>query len=617
MQDIGIDRKKRWMWVKVAVVGAFAALLLRLFTMQVSNGAVYRAKVEQDRVDRFAIDAPRGRILDRNGVVLADVKTVFNLVYLPLEGRDKAEAIAQVLAPVLGKRPDELLAVMDSGERPKLPRSVPRRIFSDLNDKQRSFIREHQDTLPGVHLVVESKREYKQRQLASHVIGYLNSIPPEEWATYRVRGYTLDAQVGVYGIEKQYEPHLKGTNGALVIESGRDASGKCSVREAACVPGHNLILNLDARLQTVTEQALAEQIRAINADPKRRKVSHASAVAINPQTGEILAMASYPGFEPQIWVGGISPAAYRAFQPAQQNWAVQVPVPPGSTVKPLTLLLALEKGAVSPRQTIYDPGRLQVGWERNGAPHYFYCWNHSGHGPVDARRALAVSCNVYMYQLSLWLGNYSPTKNAAHWLQAELPAALRDFREYHRKFGLGVPTGVDLPEEVRGRFSTTGQLADLPFAAIGQNQAYTALQLAQYVSVLANGGKRLEPHVVKEIRTHDGKLVQRVGPKVLNEVNISPAALQVVREGMRDVTGKPYGTAYQTFKDAAYSVAGKTGTAETGRGEDNALFIGFAPYENPQIAIAVVVPEGGHGADSSGPIARKMLDAFFQEGIRP
>ncbi|WP_269432696.1 penicillin-binding transpeptidase domain-containing protein, partial [Effusibacillus lacus] len=447
--------------------------------------------------------------------------------------------------------------------------------------------------------------------------GYLNSISRDEWRKYRSLGYTLDAQIGVYGIERQYEAFLKGINGALIIESGKDPGGRFRISEVPAVPGNDLVLNLDARLQSVAEQALAEQVRLINSDPKKRKVSHASAVAMNPNTGEILAMASFPGFDPNVWVGGISSENYRAFQPSQQNWALQVPVPPGSTVKPLTLLLGLESGVVWPGRLIHDPGKLQIGWDRNRDPHYFYCWNHAGHGNVDARRAIAQSCNVYMYQLSLWLGNYSQSKDATQWLKTELPIAMKRFRDYHNAFGLGVSTGIDLPEEVYGRFQTTGQLADLPFASIGQNQAYTTLQLVQYASMLANGGKRMEPHVVREIRSFDGKTVKRIEPKVLDRVKIDPNNLRVVREGMLDVTAKPYGTAYNTFRDAAYTIAGKTGTAETGQGEDNALFVGYAPYDSPQIAIAVVVPEGGHGSDSSGPIARKILDAFFQEGISP
>jgi penicillin-binding protein 2 len=221
-----------------------------------------------------------------------------------------------------------------------------------------------------------------------------------------------------------------------------------------------------------------------------------------------------------------------------------------------------------------------------------------------------------MYQLSLMLGNFTHQKEAARWLKTGLPAALDSFELYHKQFGLGVPTGIDLPEEVRGRFYRTGQLADLPFAAIGQNQAYTALQLAQYASALANGGSRMEPHVAGAIRTCEGRLVKKIGPKVLNKIAISPGALQAVREGMRDAVAKPYGTAYPSFRGASYTVAGKTGTAETGKGEDNALFIGYAPYEHPEIVIAVIVPEGGHGSDSSGPIARKILDAFFEEGNR-
>ncbi|MFC4767907.1 penicillin-binding protein 2 [Effusibacillus consociatus] len=610
-------RSIRWFWIKVVVVVAFFALLLRLFTMQITNGEVYRAKIENERIDRFVIAAPRGQIMDRNGTLLAGSKKVFNLVYLPLEGRDAASTTANRLAPVLHKDPNELLTAMDVGDRPKLPWSQPRRIFSNADEKQLSFVREHPDALPGIHIVVESKREYPQGHRASHVIGYLNSIPAEEWMKYQEQGYPLDAQIGVYGIEKRYERYLRGRDGALVIQSGMDASGKFSVSEVPSVPGHNLTLNMEARLQAAAEQALQEQIRAINSDPKKRKVSHASAVAVNPNTGEVLAMASCPGFNPNIWVGGISPENYRAFQPAQQNWALQVPVAPGSTVKPLTFLLAFEKGLVTPRQYIHDPGRLQVGWETNGNPHYFYCWDRAGHGDVDARKALAVSCNVYMYQLSLWLGKYSHSVDAARWLKTDLPAAIENFRNYHSQFGLGVSTGIDLPEEVKGRLYATGQLADLPFTAIGQNQFYTAMQLAQYVSVLANGGKRMEPHVVKEITSHDGKLVSSINPKILNEVPIHPEALKVVRDGMRDAIAKPYGTAHQTFKGASYTAAGKTGTAETGQGEDNALFIGYAPAENPQIAVAVVVPGGGHGSDSSGPIARKILDVYFQEGNRP
>jgi penicillin-binding protein 2 len=595
---------------------ALSILVLRLIVLQLSKGEQFRALARANRFDTEPIAAPRGSIYDREGQLLVRNQPGFQITYtLPTHASLTPRQIAARLAPVLGLSAKDVLQRMDSGPDYRLPPSVPRSIVFQPTWKEVSFIQEHQADLPGVAVSVLPVRQYTRGMFASHVIGYLHSMSRHDADRYQKQGVRLDAPVGHAGVEETYESYLRGRDGVYRLELNR--FGQRVRQEVVDAPkrGDDIQLTLDAHLQMATEEALRAQIEYLQHRPKNplSNVKTAAAVAMDPRTGEILALASYPEYNPQVFVGGISMGEYQKFRPAEMNRVIQSPLAPGSTVKPLTVMMGLQEGKITPRTVVNDRGFLTIGWRADGTPWRPSCWLLSGHGPETARRAIATSCNVYMYQLSLWLGGYPPrNQNMDDWVAHRLPRVLDRIRHYHQSFGLGALTGIDLPGEVSGSFHDRGLLADLPFSAIGQNEAYTAIELADYVSTVANGGKRLRPYVVRAIRNPRGQIVKETKPRVLNQVDVSPENIRVAQEGMALVT-QGEGTAASTFQQFPIKVAAKTGTAETmDPSQDNALFIGYAPYDHPRIAIAVIVPGGGHGSDSSGPVALKMLKAYFR-----
>lgn len=633
---------KRLNLLFIVVFFALAILIVRLSYVQLKEGEMYRAQAESNRFATLPVPAPRGSIYDRNGDLLVTNKPSFTITFTLLDQKQYKQDpagvvkhIADTLAPVFGKSsvdvlkamdlpkdmwqamniPAETIAAMKVGDDPKYPISMPRRLVTQANEKEVAFVKEHQNELPGVNVVVEPVRDYIKGTLASHVIGYLNSISPDELAAFKAEGieYRNDALVGRSGVERQYEQYLRGQDGSLKVEVNMYNQPIKLYDEVKPVRGDDVYLNIDDKLQQATEQALAQRIHWLQAN-RSSSIRNGMAVAMNPQTGEVLALASYPPYNPNDWVGGISAENYEKFSKAELNHVIQDAVPPGSTVKMGTVLLGLQNGVITPSTVINDTGKLQVGYTADGQPNYIHSWERGGLGPVDARKALAVSSNVYMFQVALWLGGWPTQKDVNLWLKEDLPATVNKFDSFYKQFGLGVKTGIDLPGEESGYMAPTENLADLPYTAIGQHQVYTPMELVQYVSAVANGGKRMEPHVVKEIKNPEGQVVLRNLPKVLNTIPLNPADLQVVREGMRDDVIKPYGTAYSAFLGADYAAACKTGTSETSiYGYENSLVVGYAPYDNPQIAIAVVIPGGGQGVTSTLPVARTIFDTFFQE----
>jgi penicillin-binding protein 2 len=280
-----------------------------------------------------------------------------------------------------------------------------------------------------------------------------------------------------------------------------------------------------------------------------------------------------------------------------------------------TELIGFKEGVIQPGSVIYDPGKIQVGYLPNGKPNFIKSWKTIGY--ADSYRALAESSNVYMISSFLKLAGYREDMPAAQvndFLQNRLPAAMNKVMNYHKEFGMGpTTTGIDLPYEAEGQITREGYVSDIAFASIGQTENYTLLQLAQYVSAIANNGKRMQPHVVKEIIPPTGT-PEVIQPVMQNQLSFAPEHLRAVQKGMYDVTNKPYGTFYSVFGKYPVKIAGKTGTAETGRGTEHSLFVGYAPYDDPQVAIAILIPDNvrdGHSSDTLGPLARAMFDAYF------
>lgn len=601
-------------------------LLLRLSFVQLSRGEDYVSKAEANRYAQQILPAPRGQFRDRNGEIIVSNKPSFTIQYAnPLTTRNRKEedqliqALADKLMPLLEDPADkektkweDLIAIM-KGEKDSLPRSAPRKLKVNATDKQVAMIREHLDELPGIAVIPEPIRDYRLKTFASHIIGYMNSIKDTTWPQYRDKGYLMTDRVGITGLEAQYEPYLKGIHGATRVEVNIHGDPVRKDKDAMYIekkpiPGNDLILTIDKKLQQATEEALAERVTALQ---KNSKVRNAAAVAIDPNSGEVLAMASYPPFDPNHWLNGISDENYKVFLKGQINHAAEYPYEPGSTVKMLTTMAGLKEGVIKPDEKILCLG------SKNIAGYTALDWKHEGHGWVDGRKAIAESCNIYMYTVGMRLSHHEQlgSMGISAWMEKYDKPAVNKLRKYQNEFGLGVKTGIDLPFESNGKYNYFEFAAtNMPFTAIGQNSNFTTLQLAQYISTIANGGKRMRPYLVKEIVDSNGQTVKKAVPEVLNTVSFSKEELQYAKEGMWQVTHEPYGTASYMFSKKPYNVAGKTGTSETGRNTENYWFVGFAPYDNPKIAIAVVVPDGVIGAHSyemAGPIAEKMLDTFF------
>ncbi|KYP82047.1 peptidoglycan D,D-transpeptidase FtsI family protein [Ferroacidibacillus organovorans] len=582
---------------------SMSLLIVRLGYLQIKTSSQFVAQEHTNEYDTYAVPAPRGWIYDRNHVLLAADKPTFTVVYTRLATPlQNTNAIAKRLAPAFGESVKNLLQAMNAYNyaNPQVT------ILQNASPRAVSYVEEHENSLIGVRVITTPLRYYPYGALADHVVGYIGPIPPNN-AMPQYSKYPANALVGLDGIEQQYDSLLQGVPGVMRVQvNAANVPMKELGMYPAPMPGDNLVLNIDGHLQNVLQQALQTQVASLRSQGYSW-VDSGVAVAMNPQTGAVLAMGSYPDYNPQWFVGGISNQHYAQYQNAALNMAVSGLFMPGSTEKPLTLMDALNLGAIKPTTTVWDPGYLLVG---NTVLHE---WVPGGFGMVTVPEALEYSSDVFLYQTGLWMGHYPPSYNINTWMTGERVKAFNQLASFGKYFGLTSPTQIDLPNERVGYFHDNGYLSDLAYMAIGQDQVYSAIGLAQYVSAIATG-KRMKPEVLHQILSPTGEVIKTIQPVVLNKVPVSPANLSMIRQGMHWVTTKRMGTSWSVFLGDPYSVAGKTGTAQTGVvGHDIALFIGWAPYKNPKIAVAVIVPGAGEGYLSSGSVARKLIDAYLNE----
>jgi len=609
-----LERQTRLRNFKRVLAGIVAVLLIRLGYMELARHDAYVMAADRNERDTYATPAPRGTIVDSAGRMLAYDLPSYSLLYA--RTAHASDLIATRLSAVLNRPRRALLDTIAQGDVGR----VHVLLASHLSDQALTFVREHMSELPGVRLMPDSIRTYPLGDTAAHVLGYINSIAPSHVREYVDQsGFPPTAKMGWSGVEGYYDDVLRGRPGKIAMEQnsqGLPVRLLPDTRDAT--RGQTIRLTLDASFNHDVQTILQRQV-AYLALHGHRQVKHATVVALDPVTGAVLALASYPSYRPEWFVRGIDERTYRErFAPAEEDWATQAPVAPGSVMKPLTALYALAAGTLTPQTSVYCDGGLRLPATDGTVIH---CWTR--HGVLNLRQALAQSCDVYFYAASLICGGWPPAngESISHWLSVSRLQALKHLESVQRAFGLGVDTGIDLPATASGYVNDrAGEVTDLPYTAIGQNQVFTPLELAVYTAMLANGGHRVTPHVVAAIAGRPVRSPAPAGFAGLARLGITKLDLDAVREGLIDTCNDPSGTAYLTFHSGAkilYDVAGKTGTAETGvEAFDNAVFIGFAPVRHPRIALAVVVPGGGHGADSSGPIARAVLDRFFQTGSR-
>lgn len=491
--------------------------------------------------------------------------------------------------------------------------NTPFILANDISQNTYMQIEEQHLDFPGVNIVSEPIRYRPNGNLAVHIIGRVGAIYPEEYQELKDEGYGMNDTIGKDGIEKVMEKHLKGKDGKRNIEQNIDGKLTRVLDSTSAIPGNDVLLTIDMELQKVAERALEETITRIRENAQARirnnprlsrigeDANSGAVVAMDVNTGGILAMASYPSYDPENFNRDYLILSNDPLKPLF-NRAISGAYPPASTFKMLTAVAGLEENIITPETKILDRGKYTY-YSGYHPICYIYSakYGYRTHGYENVSEALRDSCNYFFYDVGRRLG-------------------IEKLEEYGKMFGLGEFTGIELPGEQKGIFAgktyreMIGQRwwpGETLGAAIGQMHIFTPIQLASFVSTLANGGTRYEAHLIKKVKTYDdGKIVQEVQPKILNEIKIEPKNLQAVLEGMRSVTQED-GTASHIFRDFPIDVAGKTGTAEISSGTNNGVFVGFAPYDNPQIAVAVIIEHGASGGNTA-PIAREIFETYLK-----
>jgi len=572
-------RSSRAVWLTVFSFLAIGACFLRLIYLQLIRGRELTQASENNHTQVLVERAPRGRILDRHGEVLADDQPVFVALFSPLglAPSDFKQVLVR-LSSILEVPPVELEHRLFAAVRAK----SMLRISDRLNRSQAFQILQERIHLPGVSLTIEEQRYYPKEILASHVLGYVGQITDEELDQFAEQGYHPGDWIGKSGLERIYDPSLHGQDGGFLMEV--DARGRQVrvIRHLLPQAGKDLVLTLDARLEAMAEERL-------------RQTGHpGAAVMMDPRTGALLALASSPGFNPNLFLplGNSEDRQALLADPdlPLYNRAIQALYPPGSTFKIITALAASEAHQLDPQARVFCNGSYTLGKERR----IFHCWKLKGHGSMDFIQGMAQSCDVYFYELGEKIG----------------PEAIEHMAKI---FGLGQVTGVDLPHEKKWPLPLAWKIAhhqhwqggDTLNYAIGQGALQlTPLQMATMMATFANGGSIYQPFLVTESRRFGEEPEHLGGPRMVAHLALSDSSLSIVRQGVTEVVRSGTGIAAK-LRD--FDVAGKTGTAQVPKGKEHAWFIAYAPLENPQVACAIVVEHGGHGGSIAAPIAHDLL----------
>jgi penicillin-binding protein 2 len=600
----------------VLVVLAFAGLFSRFFYLQVVRHEHYQTLAESNRIAIVPIVPNRGVITDRNGIVLAQSYSAYTLEVTPSRVKNLEQTIDE-LSKVVDVQPRDRKRFKRLLEETKNFESLPLR--TRLSDEEVARFAVNRYRFPGIEIKARLFRQYPFGELASHVIGYIGRINDrdveaiEDWnqtANYKGSDY-----IGKSGIEASYERELHGTTGFEEVEV--DAGGR-AVRTLSRTPptsGNNLKLALDIKLQQAAETAFGEHRGAL--------------VALDPSTGEVLALVSKPGFDPNLFVEGIDPANWEALNNSPDKPLLNRPLrgayPPGSTIKPFLALSALTSGKRTAMQQIFDPGFFQIA----GSTHRFRDDKKEGHGYVDMTKSIIVSCDTYYYMLAA-----DTDIDVTH--------------DFLAQFGFGEETGIDIGGELKGvlpsrawkreRFSGKNYreehrkwyLGDSISAGIGQGyNAFTPVQQAVAIATIASGGTTYRPHLLQSVENVKTGDVREIAPEAMHQLEVKPEHLALIKNALIGVPRE--GTSARAFVGAKYVSAGKTGTAQlfsVKEGEkyqagkvderlrDHAWYLAYAPAADPKIAVAVLVENGGFGAQAAAPVARAVFD-YYLLGIAP
>jgi len=651
-------------------------LLLKLFDLQIINGESYREQSNTRLTRETKIEAARGLILDSTGNKLASVKMQFNIrMYKTKIENDELNNTILELVNLLQKHKEKFedsfpitinpfeytikgdtlenwkekykidenasaeeafykfkekyeIATDDIEEIRKIisirykitttgySSTKPIIIAEDVGTNFIAELSEKNSNFPGIDISTETVREYQNKSLASHILGYIGKISEEEYKAKKDT-YENDDIIGKTGIEYVFEKYLKGEDGIKQIDMSVDGNITAEYVSEEAVAGSDIVLTIDSNLQKIAEDALEANINKISSGgfSERYQAEGGSVVVMKVDTGEVLALASYPDFEPQLFVGGISNSNWSKYRDDERhpllNKAIQSAYAPGSNFKMVTAIAGLETGTITLTEKINDIGKYPK--YTNQECWYFTSYRR-GHGWLNVSDAIKHSCNYFFYEVGDRMGIDSLAK-------------------YAKYFGLGTKTGIELPNETSGTVaSRETKLEKKPkeqwypgetlSAAIGQSyNSFTPIQIAKYICMLANGGKNVNPTIIKTIINSDGVEVSKeeietyinqilgIKEKDTEEITINPEYLKNILEGMRSVTSETGGTAYNMFKHFNIEVGGKTGSAEAGKNV-NAWFVGFAPFEEPEIAVVVMVENGGHG-NYTAEVTKEIMEEYF------
>ena len=595
LQTTGLaDIQGRLLFIKIVVLLIVALLVVRLWQLQVRDGAYYRRLSHDNRTRSVLLHPVRGFIYDRNGILLADNVSSFNL-YVQLDDVPDRGALIGKLVELLSWDKRELDKKVQAREG-----RTSIRLKRGISLKEAVIVESHRLDLPGVAIRPEFQRNNPQGAYAAHVLGYVGIASKEQLAQEEYQGLPLESIVGQYGVERIYERTLQGRVGRMLIEVDALGHEKRMISVDKPQEGNDVHLTIDFRLQKLAEDLLGEEAGAI--------------VALDPSTGELLALASRPSFDPNAVSRGLRSDEWNSIlqdpRDPLMNRAIQGQYPPGSTFKIIMAMAALETNVIGLTDTLHCGGRFRLGNRT------FRDWKKYGHGPIDLHHAIADSCDVYFYRVG-------------HRMGIETIAA------YAKQFGLGARTGIDLPAEGAGivpspewkRQARGGPWYPGETISVSIGQGYvtvTPLQMAKVIAMIGNNGIPIQPHVVRGVREREGEWIKKWTPAQAPSLALQPHQLKAIQSALAAVVTE--GTARRAQSSLA-RIAGKTGTAQVvslrqkseedtpKRFRDHAWFVAYAPFETPRIAVAVLLEHMGHGGSAAAPLAKELIEAYLSFGI--
>ena len=594
-------RKKIKVYV-VLVIISFLLMLVRVWYLQILKGEDFMGQSEQNRIRKITLPDHRGTIKDRRGETIVSIRPSFSLYVTPEDATNLSESLNHL---------SEVIKIDQKKIRKdiRLSRSFKDVLMKrDISRVEIAYFEENKMLFPGIHIKVVPLRSYLNKEFASHILGYLGEISKDEFKDLKYKSYELGEMIGRNGLEKIYESSLKGKRGYKEVEvdvAGRELK---VLRKLSPQIGNSLVLTLDSRVQIKLEE-LMDEVSGNNP-------VEGSVVVMKVTTGEIIAMVSKPSYDPNLFAAGISRKKWNLLLSDKnnplQNRSIDGQYPPASTYKLVTAYAALSENLIKPEDTVFCPGHFRLGKRK------YRCWKKRGHGAMNLHDALVQSCDVYFYTLGHRLG-------------------IDNLAKYATKLGFGSNTGIGLSGEKSGLIPTSAWKKKVKnevwypgetiSASIGQGyNLITPLQNASMISAISNGGFLPTPYLVKKIEDSEGKLIKEFPPKNLKKIAMDPEILKHLKEGLRGVVYEPHGTGHRArLKNIV--VSGKTGTAQVVSMKDSedidpdekipysfrdhAWFIAFAPYENPEIAVSIIIEHGGHGGETAAPIARKIIKNYF------